>query len=109
MQTLTQKLGLKIKLLRKQKGITQEQLAEMINLDVPNLSNIERGKRFMTAKTLEKISLALKVTERELFDFSETEPENYLKSDIYYHLKNFNNDELSFILNIIKTYKELRK
>ena len=37
-------------------------------MDKPNLSNIECGKRFMTAETLEKLANALEVEEKELFD-----------------------------------------
>ena len=51
-------------------------------MDKPNLSNIERGKRFMTAETLEKIATALNTTERELFDFSESIPQKYFRADI---------------------------
>ena len=65
---LKEKLGRRIKEIRKARGYSQEQLAELINMDIPNLSNIERGKRFMTAETLEKIAKALDVTEKELFD-----------------------------------------
>ena len=49
MTTLKKKLGARIQYLRKQQKLTQETLAENIGMDTPNLSNIECGKRFMTA------------------------------------------------------------
>lgn len=67
MYTLKEKLGARIKARRKELGLSQEALAELVNMDTPNLSNIERGKRFMTAETLERIAQALKTSERELF------------------------------------------
>ena len=82
MLNLKEKLGLRIKKIRKNLGYSQEKLAELIGMDIPNLSNIERGKRFMTAETLEKIAKALKTTERELFNFNETEPNKYFQQDI---------------------------
>ena len=86
MHTLKEKLGARIKARRKELGLSQEALAELVNMDTPNLSNIERGKRFMTAETLERIAQALKTSERELFDFSEHEPEKYYRSDIQKYL-----------------------
>ena len=52
MRTLKEKLGARIKARRKELGLSQEALAELVNMDTPNLSNIERGKRFMTAEGL---------------------------------------------------------
>lgn len=60
MHTLKEKLGARIKARRKELGLSQESLAELVNMDTPNLSNIERGKRFMTAETLERIAHAFK-------------------------------------------------
>ncbi len=50
MGSLKEKLGARIQQIRKSKGLTQEKLAEAIGLDTPNLSNIERGKRFLSSE-----------------------------------------------------------
>lgn len=60
-------LGEKIKRVRKQRGYTQEQLAERIDIAPRNLSKIEVGACFVTAETLEKLLVALNVTTEELF------------------------------------------
>ena len=109
MPTLKEKLGARIRELRKSLGLSQEKLAELIDMDKPNLSNIECGKRFMTAETLEKIANALKTTERELFNFNKTEPEKYLRQDIIDILDAFEEKDLKFILEIISSYKKLKK
>ena len=108
MENLKTKLGKRIKSLRKSRNITQERLAEIINMEIPNLSNIERGKRFMTAETLEKFAKALNVTERELFDFSKHEPDKYLKADIEKLLENLDTLDLQFIKDILKSYQSLK-
>lgn len=59
---LKRQLGEKIKRIRKEKHITQEQLAEMIDIAPRNLVNIELGINFPKAETLEKILLALNIT-----------------------------------------------
>ena len=63
-------LGLKIKELRKQKKLTQEKLAEMLNLDAGYISKLEVGRNFPTIGTLEKIANVLNVELYELFQFS---------------------------------------
>lgn len=55
------KLGEKIKKLRKEKGFTQEKLAELAKIDPKSVIAIEGGKRNPTLKTLSKIATALKV------------------------------------------------
>lgn len=62
-------LGCRIKELRKAPNITQEHLAELVNIDTVSLSNIERGKYYPTAENLNKILLVLNVEPAELFNF----------------------------------------
>ena len=64
---IKKELGEKIKRVRKNKGITQEQLAEMIDISPRSLSNIEVGGCFVKSETLEKIIEALNITTEELF------------------------------------------
>lgn len=62
-------VGSNIKLLRKIKNITQEELSEIIGIHSRQLSKIETGEHFPSCKTLEKLCIALDVTPKELFDF----------------------------------------
>ncbi|MCD7780884.1 MAG: helix-turn-helix domain-containing protein [Candidatus Gastranaerophilales bacterium] len=75
-------LGKRIKECRKEKGLTQEKLAEMIGLGVRNVSKIECGDNFVTAETLSKIILALKIEPAELFDFSHHDDTKKLKEEL---------------------------
>lgn len=55
-----EKLGQRIRQLRKEKGITQEQLAEKVGMDPRTILEVENGKRENpTLKTLSTISEAL--------------------------------------------------
>lgn len=47
-------LGKRIKEIRKQKNLTQEQLAELIQIETGSLSAIESGRHFPSLPTLEK-------------------------------------------------------
>jgi transcriptional regulator with XRE-family HTH domain len=47
-------LGKRIQEIRKSKKLTQEQVAEIIEMEPASLSNIENGKYYPTAENLEK-------------------------------------------------------
>lgn len=61
--------GRNLRRLRRQKDITQEQLAEIIGVSVHLISNIERGINGPSFDTLSKLAKALDVEVSKLFDF----------------------------------------
>ena len=67
MATIYERVGDRIKSLRKKSNLSQEDLAERAKLDLTSVSEIEGGLRNPSLKTLYKISLALKVPLQELF------------------------------------------
>ncbi|MDR1326832.1 MAG: helix-turn-helix transcriptional regulator [Heliobacteriaceae bacterium] len=64
---IKESIGLRIKEFRKKRSITQEQLAEMVNLDVGYISKLEVGRNFPTIGTLNKIAMAFNVDISEFF------------------------------------------
>ena len=69
-------LGNNIKLLRKLRNITQEELSELIGIHPRQLSKIETGEHFPSCKTLERLCIALEITPQEMFDFEFLVEEN---------------------------------
>lgn len=69
MSTLKKKFGSRLKELRRERDITQEQLSDKTGLTIESISNIERGIFAPKFDNLEKISKALKVHVKELFEF----------------------------------------
>ena len=108
MKSLKQKLGARIQEIRKSKNLTQEVLAEKIDMDKPNLSNIECGKRFMTAETLEKLANALEVEEKELFDFGHIKNREELITLLNNSINNASDSELMYLYKIISALKYLK-
>ncbi|MCL1817299.1 MAG: helix-turn-helix domain-containing protein [Spirochaetaceae bacterium] len=51
--------GENLKLYRKAKKLSQEQLSEKVNISVKHLSSIERGLNFVSADLLEKLAASL--------------------------------------------------
>lgn len=106
MNSLKEKLGARIQEIRKSKKITQERLAEMIELDIPNISNIERGKRFVSSTTLEKIINALNIEAKELFDFEHKKSRQDLISDINQIITTSTDKEIEYFYRMMKMYRE---
>jgi transcriptional regulator with XRE-family HTH domain len=67
---LREKFGNRIRLLRGDRGLTQEQLAERAGISVDFLSLIERGKNSPSFDNLDDIAGALGVSVAELFSFT---------------------------------------
>lgn len=61
------KVGLRIKELRKQHGITQERFALMTGINRSYLADIEKGNRNFGFDTLERIVIGFDITYAEFF------------------------------------------
>jgi transcriptional regulator with XRE-family HTH domain len=67
---LQKQLGARIANLRRNRGLTQEQLAEAVDRSVEFISLVERGVNAPSVSGLERFAKALKVEVRDLFDFT---------------------------------------
>lgn len=63
------RVGIRIKTIRKQRKLTQQQLGDKIGRSIDALSNIERGKSLPGFETLEQLSVVLAVPIKDFFDF----------------------------------------
>ncbi len=68
MNDIKKLLGKRIKELRKAQGISQQQLAEVANIDQRSLSHIECGDTFPSRSLLD-LAKALNIELKDLFDF----------------------------------------
>lgn len=67
---LNNKICLKIKIERIKRNLSQEQLAEIADLNRNTIGNIERGLASPTIETLEKLANAFEMSVIELIDTS---------------------------------------
>ena len=65
-------LAKNIKKIRLQKGLSQNQLAEILNISREHLAKIETTKRSMSLKLLFKLSEVLNISLAELFTFKDS-------------------------------------
>lgn len=78
MTELKKLLGKKIKEIRKKRNLTQEQLAELIDIEIPSMSNIETGKFAPSIETMQKLARELRVKPYELYLFDDVSYEEKL-------------------------------
>lgn len=62
------KIGLRIKELRAERGVSQEEFANLIGMSHSYFGEVETGKRNVAAVNLEKIAKGLGVSLAEFFD-----------------------------------------
>lgn len=101
---IKKEFGEKIKKIRKKQNLTQEQLAEIIEISPRNLSGIEIGQNFIKSETLEKILNALDVSLEELFSSEYFEENDVLLSEIQKNIKKIqgNRQKLLALSGILK-------
>ncbi len=73
-EELFQLVGLRIKRIRRSKGISQQVLAYQVDMEKTNISRIEGGRTNVTLKNVYKIA-ALGVTMKEIVDIESEEKE----------------------------------
>lgn len=96
---IKQQLGKRIYELRKQMNISQEELAEKLEISQRSLSKIETGRNFVKSDTLEKIIQVFNIPCNELFNFEHLNPSGNLVDEIYKHIDIIKkNDFLTVIL-----------
>lgn len=66
--SLSNALSVAIKALRLSRNLSQEELAEICNLDRTYISGIERNTRNPTIKSIQKIVVALNVKDEDFLD-----------------------------------------
>ena len=73
MDNILERTGLNITLLREQRGLTQEKLADLAGLHRAYIGQIERGEKNIGLRNLEKIAKALDIDIRVLVDTSKVD------------------------------------
>ena len=66
-QDITLSFGLRIRTLRKEKGLSQEAFADLAGLDRSYVGGVERGERNISLVNIKKFADALEISVEELF------------------------------------------
>lgn len=100
---IKKEFGTKVKRLRLKRGLTQEQLAERIEIAPRTLSGIESGKNFVTSETLGKMLDVLDITSSELFAFDHIKPQDDLKEELLKDIQNLTDrNKIETVYKVVK-------
>lgn len=102
---IKEEFGEKIKRMRQNRGLTQEQLAEATDISQRALSAIERGENFVTSETLDKLLAALNTTSEELFALNHLKPQEELLAEINKNITKIaqNPQKLELVYHVTKS------
>lgn len=89
--------------------MTQEQLAEKLGMDTPNLCRLENGTHFLQTKNLIKLASILNVDIKDLFEYEHIKTKQELLTEIQDFLKEATHKEVEFVYKTIKNLKEYKK
>ena len=101
--------GENLKNLRKQKGLSQAQLAEIIGMSAKNITKIETGKSFPRAENINKLLKLFNVSENVLFSGSDKFEikQNSNKIEALKIINNASDKHIKIYLSMLKQLREM--
>lgn len=112
MDSLVKSVGMQIRILRKSKKFSQEELAFKANVHPTYIGQIERGEKNLTISSLNQITNALEVNLADFFSVIETNydsTENLPYRLIIEILQEADIDEQKQLFDILKKIVEFKK
>ncbi|BBI31334.1 helix-turn-helix domain-containing protein [Cohnella abietis] len=95
-------IGYRIKKAREDKGITQETLAESMDVSNAYISKIERGRTPVNLDNLDKICTVLETTTDYILRGTSTTNDEYMRNEIIDMLEGCSPEKIKLIANVIK-------
>lgn len=99
-------IGERLKKARTDKGLTQEKLAEKLDVSIAFLSRIERGSSHISLKRLSQVCDILKISKGSILNGSSNDSTTYLSSEFENLLKNTSPEKQKLIYKIAKVINE---
>lgn len=100
-------IGMRIKRLRKSKGMTQETLAEHLNVSIGYISQVERGITKISLDLLGAVSTALDCNIATLVTESAIHSSDYMEQELVEEIKRLDEKKRKYILKLIRLTDEL--
>jgi transcriptional regulator with XRE-family HTH domain len=98
----SKQLGQRIRELRKQKGLTQEQLGDYSGVGAKYISQVERTGANVTLSLAESIAGGLGVDLKDLFDFNHNVEDIELRGELISMLESAEGEKLQTLHRVIR-------
>lgn len=103
MSNLVKKVGERIRSIRKDRNLSQEELAERSEIHSNYIGQVERGEKNLTLETLEKIVSGLDISLEQLFRYLEPMERKDAFAEIIELLSERSVDDHKMALKILRT------
>ncbi len=101
-------IGKRIKNAREHKGLTQEELAESLNVSNAYISKIERGKTMVNLNRLSEICVVLEESTEYILNGANSSSTDYLRNEIIEMLEGCSAETIKLVAKVIKPIVESR-
>ncbi|WP_319471163.1 helix-turn-helix transcriptional regulator [uncultured Pseudodesulfovibrio sp.] len=101
MSDFSKRVGKRIRVLRLQKGLSLDGLAEIASVNGKHLGKCERGQANATLEFIEKVATALDVEPKALFDNAHEKDRKSLANQLKRHIDDAEEQDLKLISRII--------
>ena len=95
-------LGKRIKELRKQKGYTQDYLAEKLKIEPRQLSKLETGKHYPSFETIIALLETFGITFEELISFEHLNSANDIRKTLLKDIENIDDSKIQSVYKILR-------
>ena len=99
-------IGERIKQTRKERGMTQELLAEKLNVSIGYVSQIERGVTKISLDLLGAISAIFSCDVSDLIRESAVASKHYRENELASEFRDLDTKKKKFLLSVIRAIKE---
>lgn len=96
-------IGKKISEIRVKRGLTQENLAEMVHYSANHIAKLESARTNPSFNLLVNIARALKIEIKDLFDYEDFNTTEYMKKELLNTIKNSNDETIKLLYKFYKT------
>ncbi|MTT54194.1 helix-turn-helix domain-containing protein [Alcanivorax sp. VBW004] len=109
MEDLRKQVGERINALRRARGLTQNELAEKVELDGRHISRLETGKHYPSLDTLASMAAVLEVEIQEFFLFPTMETESQMRDALIEIARQASEPELRGLLSFARSQAAVRE
>jgi len=112
MHKIYQKIGERIRNLRRENGLTQNELADLIRLNSASVSRIECAKRKPSLERIIIIASELNISLSRFFNFDQpvkVDKKSKYQKKIEFLIREKNVPKLEYILNALKILRSIHK
>lgn len=98
--------GLRLKEIRKSKGLTQEEICEITGIDVSNYSKMETGKIMPSLASLQKLVLHAGFVPNEMFEYDHLEKEEIIDEKVHEMYQKFSIKQKKSLYKVMRIIEE---